>query len=330
MHYNYAIEIGGSFTTIYARNQGFVLKEPTLIAVETNAEGYHVKATGTEAKKLVWKTLDEVEVFNPISNGVIENFEYAQVLISTFLKKIKYKKSSNILVLVPCGLKNEEKEAYYTLFEKFGFNEISLVPSVLCALIGHGVNVLSPKANMIVDIGGATTDIAVVNLGSILKGVTLGLGGKAMDIAVSNALAMAKDGIMIGLPTAERVKNEIGSLYANDTLNMEVMGLDTATNTPKTKIIFSKDVKHVFEAFLDEIIRTINVTINTLPPEISADIIKNGVTFTGGVSQLTGLDDYLKRNISYPYTISEDAENAAMIGAGKLLSDEALLAKVLG
>lgn len=329
MRYNYAIEIGGANTTIFAREQGFVLKEPTLVAVETSTEGYKVKAVGDEAKKLVWKTLDEVEVFNPMANGVIENFEYAYLMLLTFFKKIKYKKSSNILVLTACGLSSEEKDKYYALFEKLGFNEVSLIPSVLCALVGQNVNILSPKATMIVDIGGATTDIAVVNLGSILKGVTLGIGGRAMDIALSNALAMAKDGILIGLPTAERVKNEIGSLYKNDTLNMEVMGLDGASNMPKTKIVSCKDIRHVFEAFLEEIVRTVNVTINTLPPEISADIIKNGVIFTGGVSKINGLEEFLKNNLIYNFTISDDGENVAILGGGKLISDEQLLKRVL-
>ncbi len=329
MRYNYAIELGGAFTTIYAKDQGFVLKEPTLVAVEMGAEGYEVKAVGAEAKKLVWKTLDEVEVFNPIANGVIENFEYTEIMLNDFLKKIKFKKGSNVLVLVPCGLKTEEKELYYSLFEKVGCNEVSLIPTVICSLIGQGVSVISPKASMIVDIGGATTDIAVVNLGSILKGVTLGIGGKGMDIAISNALAMAKDGILIGIPTAEKVKNEIGSLYKNDMLNMEVMGLDASTYVPKTRIISSGEIRHVLEAYLDEVVRTINVTINTLPPEISADIIKNGLLFTGGVSQVVGLDEYLKRNLSYNFIISEQAENVAMNGAGKLLNDEALLNRIL-
>ena len=329
MRFNYAIELGGAFTTIYAKDQGFVLKEPTLVAVEMGAEGYEVKAVGAEAKKLVWKTLDEVEVFNPIANGVIENFEYTQIMLNDFLKKVKFKKGSNVLVLVPCGLKSEEKELYYSLFEKVGFNEVSLIPTVICSLIGQGVSVISPKASMIVDIGGATTDIAVVNLGSILKGVTLGIGGKGMDIAISNALAMAKDGILIGIPTAEKVKNEIGSLYKNDMLNMEVMGLDASTYVPKTRIISSGEIRHVLEAYLDEVVRTIGVTINTLPPEISADIIKNGVIFTGGVSQVVGLDEYLKGNIGYNFVISEQAENVAMNGAGKLLNDEALLKRIL-
>lgn len=330
MRYKYAIELGGAYTNIFIRGDGFVLKEPTLLAVENSLEGYKVKAVGQDAKKLLWKTTDDVEIFNPMANGVIENFEYAQIMLSTFLKKVGFKKGANVVCLIPCGLNKEDKESYYALFEKLGFNEVLLVPSVICSLIGFGVNVASPKASMLVDIGGTTTDIAVVNLGSILKGATLGIGGKSIDIAIANSLALGKDGILIGLPTAEKVKNEIGSLYKNDTLNMEVMGLDIKTNTPKSRIVSCGEIRRVIEAYLEEVVRTVNVTINTLPPEISTDIIKNGVVFTGGVSQLAGFEDFLKKNLTYNFKISQDPEDLAIFGAGKLIGDEALLKIVAG
>ena len=325
MRYKYAIELGGTNTNIFVRGQGFVLKEPTLLAVENSLEGYKVKAVGSEAKKLLWKTTDDVEVFNPVANGVIENFEYAAIMLETFLKKVNFRKGANLICLIPCGLTKADQEKYYSLFEKLGFNEVLLIPSVICSLIGHGVNVASPKASMVVDIGGGVTDIAVVNLGSILKGVTLGIGGKAIDIAIANSLALGKDGIMIGIPTAEKVKNEIGSLYKNDTLNMEVMGLDIEANMPKSRIVSCREIRRVIEAYLEEVVRTINVTINSLPPEISTDIIKAGVLFTGGVSQLAGFEDFLKRNLSYNFSISDTPEDLAIFGAGKLLSDDALL-----
>ncbi len=325
MRYKYAIELGGANTNIFLRGQGFVLKEPTLLAVENGMDGYKVKAVGSEAKKLLWKTTDDVEIFNPMANGVIENFEYAQIMLQTFLKKLNYRKGANVVCLIPCGLTKDDQNKYYSLFEKLGFNEVLLIPSVICSLIGQGVNVTSSKANMIVDIGGATTDIAVVNLGSILKGVTLGIGGKAIDIAIANSLALGKDGILIGLPTAEKVKNEIGSLYKNDTLNMEIMGLDIENNVPKSRIVSCKEIEKVIKAHMEEIVRTINVTINSLPPEISTDVVKNGIIFTGGVSKLFGLEEFLKRNLPYNFVISENPENLAIYGAGKLLNDDALL-----
>ena len=325
MRYKYAIELGGANTNIFLRGQGFVLKEPTLLAVEKGLEGYKVRAVGVDAKKLLWKTTDDVEVFNPMANGVIENFEYAQIMLQTFLKKVGYRKGANVICLIPCGLSKEEQDKYYSLFEKLGFNEVLLIPSVICSLIGHGVNVVSSKANMIVDIGAATTDVAVVNLGSILKGVTLGIGGKTIDIAIANSLALGKDGILIGLPTAEKVKNEVGSLYKNDTLNMEIMGLDIENNVPKSRIVSCKDIQKVIKAHMEEIVRTINVTINSLPPEISTDVIKSGVIFTGGVSKLFGLEDFLKRNLPYNFVISDNPENLAIYGAGKLINDDSLL-----
>ncbi len=325
MRFKYAIELGGAYTNIFIRGQGFVLKEPTLLAVENGLEGYKVKAVGIDAKKLLWKTTDDVEVFNPMANGVIENFEYAQIMLQTFLKKVGFRKGANVICLIPCGLSKDDQEKYYSLFEKLGFNEVLLIPSVICSLIGQGVNVASSKANMIVDIGGSTTDIAVVNLGSILKGATLGIGGKAIDIAIANSLALGKDGILIGLPTAEKVKNEVGSLYKNDTLNMEIMGLDIENNVPKSRIVSCRDIEKVIKAHIEEIVRTINVTINSLPPEISTDVIKSGVIFTGGVSKLFGLEEFLKKNLPYNFIISENPENLAIFGAGKLLNDETLL-----
>lgn len=334
MQYHYAIELGGSFTTIYVKNVGFALKEPTMVAVEKNEEGYTPCAFGIEAKKLLWKTNESVEVFNPISNGTIQNYEYLKIMLEHFLAKVGFKRfKRNALVLIPCGLSSKEKAEYYRLFEDIGMSSVDLLPSVLATAVGCGCNINSTKANMVVNIGGTTTDIAVVNLCSILKGVSLGIGGKKMDIAIANTLALPSNGenkrILIGVPTAEKLKNEIGSLYKNDTLKMEVVGVDIESKTPKARIIVSQELRNVLIAFFEEILRTIDVTINSLPPEISADILKNEMYFTGGVSKLQGLENYLKLNLPYPFKIVENPEDVTMLGVGKLLNDGALLNKVL-
>ncbi len=334
MQYHYAIELGGSFTTIFVKNVGFALKEPTLVAVQNSGEDYHACAFGKEAKKLLWKTKDSVEVFNPISSGVIENFEYTQAMMEYFLAKVGFKKNKqNALVLVPCGISAQEKKDYYKLFDALGFVSVDLVPSVISTAIGCGCNIAGTKANMIVDIGGATTDVAVVNLCSILQGVTLGIGGKKIDIAIANSLALSKNGenkrILIGVPTAENLKNEIGSLYKNDTLKMEVMGVDINTKTPKARVVSAQDIRPVIVAFFEEILRTIDVAINTLPPEISADILKNNIYFTGGLSKINGFEQFLKENLPYPFEVVQNAEDVTILGAGKLLNDSSLLNKVL-
>lgn len=327
--YKYAIEIGGSYTKIYVRDNGFALCEPTLVSAEPSPQGYQIIGLGEKAKKMMGKTNDSVEVFSPVSNGQIKNYEYTKALLEYFFAKLDFKKNrDSCIVLINCGLSSKDKETVLTLMYEIGFKEVILLPSVFCSCIGAGKNISSTKANMVVNIGGANTDIAVINMNSILKGATLGLGGRAVDVAIANQIAY-NHGLVIGLGTSEKLKNEVGSLYPNDTLNMEVTGVDIESKVPRSYIISSTDLLSVLEPFFDEIIRSIDVTITSLPPEITQDIINNGVLFVGGMSKIVGLDNYLKNNFRYPFKIVEDGENVTILGAGKLLDDQDLLAKIL-
>ncbi len=327
--YKFAIEIGGANTKIYVKDCGLALCEPTLVAAEPTPDGYKVIGLGLEAKKLTGKRVDSVEVFSPISNGLIENFEYCQKLLEYFFKKVEFKKKrDNVMVLVNCGLNEEEKRRYLKLLHNVGFKEVSLVPTAICSCIGAGKNISSTKTTMVVNIGGANTDIAVINMNSIVKGATLGIGGRAMDSAISHTIAY-NHGIVIGLGMAETLKNEVGSLFTNDTLNMEVTGVDIETKIPRAYIITANDLYPVLEPYFAEILRAVEVTITSLPPEISTDIINSGVMFAGGLSQIAGLGDYLKKNFRFPYYIVEDADNVSILGAGKLLDDEILLNKIV-
>ena len=327
--YKYAIEIGGSYTKIYVRDNGFALCEPTLVSAEPSPQGYQIIGLGEKAKKMMGKTNDSVEVFSPVSNGQIKNYEYTKALLEYFFTKLDFKKNrDSCIVLINCGLSSKDKETVLTLMYEIGFKEVILLPSVFCSCIGAGKNISSTKANMVVNIGGANTDIAVINMNSILKGATLGLGGRAVDVAIANQIAY-NHGLVIGLGTSEKLKNEVGSLYTNDTLNMEVTGVDIESKVPRSYIISSTDLLSVLEPFFDEIIRSIDVTITSLPPEITQDIINNGVLFVGGMSKIAGLDNYLKKNFRYPFKIVEDGENVSILGAGKLLDDQDLLTKIL-
>ena len=327
--YKYAIEIGGSYTKIYVRDNGFALCEPTLVSAEPSPQGYQIIGLGEKAKKMMGKTNDSVEVFSPVSNGQIKNYEYTKALLEYFFAKLDFKKNrDSCIVLINCGLSSKDKETVLTLMYEIGFKEVILLPSVFCSCIGAGKNISSTKANMVVNIGGANTDIAVINMNSILKGATLGLGGRAVDVAIANQIAY-NHGLVIGLGTSEKLKNEVGSLYPNDTLNMEVTGVDIESKVPRSYIISSTDLLSVLEPFFDEIIRSIDVTITSLPPEITQDIINNGVLFVGGMSKIAGLDNYLKKNFRYPFKIVEDGENVTILGAGKLLDDQDLLTKIL-
>ncbi len=328
LEYKYAVEIGGANTKIYMKNCGFCLCEPTLVAAEPTSEGYKVIGYGKDAKSLMGKTNDSVEVFSPVINGVVKNYEYCKELLIHLFKKVEFKRKDGVIVLVNVGLSKEEKMTYLNLLHNVGFKEVVLVPTVVCTCLGAGKNISSTKTNMIVNMGGANTDIAVINMNSIIKGATLGLGGRAMDVAISHTIAY-NHGIIIGLGSAEALKNEVGSLFYNDTLNMEVTGVDIENKTPRSYIITSSDLLPVIEPFFDEVIKAVDVTITSLPPEISTDIINNGVIFAGGVSQIAGLDNYLKNKFRFPFSIASDAENVSILGAGKLLDDRTLLEKIV-
>lgn len=326
--YKYAIEIGGSYTRIYVKDNGFALCEPTLVAAEPSPQGYQIIGLGQEAKKMMGRTNDSVEVFSPVSNGQINNYEYLKALLEYFFAKLDFKKKrDSIMVLVNCGLAQKDRDDFTTLLYEIGFREVILIPTVICSCIGAGKNISSTKTNMIVNIGGANTDIAVINMNSIIKGATLGIGGRAVDVAIANTIAY-NQGIVIGLATSEKLKSEVGSLYPNDTLNMEVTGVDIESKVPRSYIISSNDLLVVLEPFFDEILRSIDVTITSLPPEISSDIMNNGVLFVGGMSKIAGLDQYLKTRFKYPFKIIEDGENVSILGAGKLLDDPELLKKI--
>ncbi len=325
----YAIEMGGGYTCIYVKGEGLALKEPTLIAAEPSEEGYRVIAMGNDAKKLVGKTKENVEIFTPSISGDHSNFEYSVVLLKHFLSKVGFRAfEDNAIVIVPCGLSVKEKENIMNVCEAVNLGETLLVPSVLCSCVGAGRNIDSSKVNMVVDIGGTSTEIGVINISSIIKGATLGIGGKSIDASIVNFLAYTQ-GLVIGLSTAESLKNDVGSLYANDTLNMEITGIDAQTKTPRTTIELSTDLMRAIEPFYSEIVRAIDTTINTLPPEIVADIINNKILVVGGGAKIQGLEDYFRKHLNYPIEISQDVDNVTILGAGKLLSDSQLLESIL-
>ncbi len=325
----FAIEIGGAYTKIFVKDEGFALCEPTLISAEPTPQGYKIIGFGKHAKDMLGKTNDSVEVFSPITNGQINNYEYLKQLLIYYFDQLNFKrKYDSCLVLVNCGLSKKDKDNFLTIMHEIGFKEVVLVPTIICSAIGSGKNISSTKTNLVVNIGGANTDIAVINMNSIVKGATLGIGGKAVDVAIANTIAY-NHGIIVGVSICEKLKIEVGSLYKNDGLNMEITGVDIDSKIPRSYIISSQDLLEVLVPFFDEIIRTIDVTITSMPPEISTDIINNGVLFTGGMSKINGLESYLRKNFKYPFKIIEDAENVSILGAGKLLDDKELLKKIL-
>ena len=327
--FKFAVEMGGGFTNIYVKGQGLALKEPTLIAAEPTEEGYRVIALGNEAKKLVGKTKENIEIFTPCVYGDHSNFEYSVVLLKYFLNKLNFKEfEDNVLFLTPCGVTAHEKDNILKVCEAVNMGYVELIPAVLCSAIGEGRKIDGSTVNMVVNIGGTYTDIAVINMSNILKGATLSVGGKSIDASIVNYLAY-KENLIIGLPTAEILKNEVGSLFKNDTLNMEITGVDAKTKSPKNVIMHSFDLRQAIEPFYSEILRAVDTTINTLAPEVVADIINNKILVCGGCAKMQGLYKYFADNLKYPIEISEDTDYITILGAGKLLSDSQLLSSII-
>ena len=327
-----SVDFGGSNTSIYVKDYGLVLKEPTLIGAIMTENGYEVKAMGMEAKEIQGKTDARTIIFSPISEGVIKSPDYATILLKHFLDKIISKKKwlSKIKCVVPCptGLTKEEKEDYKKVFLGAGVNEIIFVPRLLCSAYGSGINIFSNNANLIVDIGGVSTDVGVINLGTIIDGATLAVGGKAIDAQIVRTVS-SKYGVEIGLSSAQKLKEEIGSLYSNDIANMEIVGVDIKTKTPANVVVYATDVKEAVLPLLLEITRIIETTLNILPPEISSDVAKNGILITGGFAQIAGLEKYLIKELNLPVKITDNAANSCILGAGKLLANLSELKKLI-
>lgn len=327
-----AIDMGGSYTSIFRKDSGLVLKEPTLIGAMMTDNGYEVKVMGKEAKDIQGKTDERTVVFSPISEGVVKSIDYATILLKHFLDKVITHKNIftkiKCLVPYPTGLSEEEKNDYKTVFLNVGINDVIFVPRLLCSAYGGGVNIFANSANMVIDIGGVSTDVGVINLGTLIDGATLCVGGKAIDAQIVRTVS-SKYGVEIGLSSAQKLKEEIGSLYSNDTANMEVMGVDTRTKTPASVVVYATDVKMSVMPLLSEIGRIVETTLNILPPEISADVAKNGILITGGFSGIVGLERYLRTTLNLPIIIAEDAPNACILGAGKLLANLNELKRVL-
>lgn len=326
--FKYAIEMGGAYTSIYVNGEGLALKEPTLIAAEPALEGYKVIAMGNDAKKLIGKTKENVEIFTPVPYLDQSNYHYSAILLKYFLSKVDFRPGENAIFIIPCGLNQKEKDNVLNVCSGASIGCVELIPAPLCACVGAGRNIDNSKVNMVVDIGGTGTEIAVVNMSNILKGATLGIGGKSIDASIVNFLAYSQN-LVIGISTAETLKKEVGSLYLNDTLNMEITGVDTHTKSPKTTVILSTELGQAIEPFYSEIVRAVDATINTLPPEVVADIINNKILIVGGGANLQGLDKYLKKNLKYPVEIYNDVENATILGAGKLIADGQLLQSII-
>jgi len=326
------INMGSSTTTIYREGEGVVLKEASLVALTGAGRDQTIKAIGNRAKRMIGRTSSDVQIVSPIFEGVISDTDLASSMLKYFIEKIYgtgvFRPKICALMCVPLGIGVAEKKA----FEKVCYNakilDVELVPNVFCAAVGLDLKVNTPRAVMVVGIGATTTNIAVLSLNSVVSGVCVCVGGKNIDRAIENEI---KDKLKmeIGEDMAERIKKEVGSLYKNNTLSIEVEGVDVDTRGVRKETIYSKNIYDILKYYYDKILEGVNVVLSSCPPDVISDVKNDSIYFYGGSSQITGLDYYIKNNLHMNLDITDASEDCEIIGAKKLMENPKQLENII-
>jgi len=324
-----AIDLGTANTLVYARSKGIVVNEPSIVAINKNTG--EVEAVGKEAKEMLGRTPGYIVAIKPMKDGVIADFKVTEKMLNYFIQKAHTRKTlmhPRIVIGVPSGITQVEKRAVTDSAYRAKASEVHLVEQAMAAAIGAGLPITEPRGNMIVDIGGGTTDIAVISLGGIVYSRSLRLAGNQMDEAIMNYLKR-KYNLLIGERTAEQIKIEIGSAYQlENPLTMEVKGRNLIEGVPKTITVDNSEIREALSECVSTIINAIRVALECTPPELSADISDRGILLTGGGALLKNLDKRIREETGLPVSIADDPLCSVVLGTGKMLSDFKLLRKI--
>ncbi|MDX1636554.1 MAG: rod shape-determining protein [Balneolaceae bacterium] len=316
-----AIDLGTANTLIYSRGEGIVLNEPSIVALNMQNEPV---ATGHEARLMHEKTHKNIRTVRPLRDGVIADFEVAEQMIRGMIKKVKmkwYSSTRQMVVCVPSGITEVERRAVRDSAEHAGAKEVYLVDEPMAAAIGIGLNVHEPVGNMIVDIGGGTTEIAVIALSGIVYAQSVRLGGDELNEDIINYFRRNHN-LLIGERTAENIKCEIGTAAPLDEeLEMVTKGRDLVNGVPRTRHVTSKDVREAIQESVNTIVESITKSLEQTPPELSADILDRGIMLTGGGALLKNLDKLIIETTDLPVHIAEDPLTAVVRGTGAILED---------
>ena len=325
-----AIDLGTANTLVYLRGKGIVLNEPSVVAVDRTTN--KVIAVGKEAKSMLGRTPDEIVAVRPLKDGVIADFEKTEDLLREFIQKALRRRTwvrPRIIICVPSGITEVEKRAVQDSAQHAGAREVLLVPEPIAAAIGVGLPVGKPSGNMIIDIGGGTTEIAVMALNSIVNQQSIRVGGDEMDEAIVQYVKKAYN-LLIGEQTAEFIKIRVGSAFRlEQEEEIEIKGRDLVAGIPKTMKISSVEVREALSEPLQQIVDALMQSLEKTPPELASDIVDRGIVMTGGGSLLRGIDMLLREATNLPITVAEDPLTCVVLGTGKILDDPTLYEKVL-
>jgi rod shape-determining protein MreB len=328
-----AIDLGTANTLVYVKDRGIVLNEPSVVALRKEGKGANrILAVGKEAKRMLGRTPGNIETVRPMKDGVIADFEVTEAMLRYFIQKAHNRRTlirPRIIICVPSGITQVEKRAVIESAESAGAREVYLIEEPMAAAIGAGMPVTKPEGNMVVDIGGGTTEVAVISLGGIVYSHSLRVAGDKMDEAILQYIKR-KHNFLIGITTAEIIKITIGIAYPSEKIDIvEVKGRDLVTGIPKILTISSEEIREAISEQVRAIAQTVHGALEQMPPELAADLVENGIVLSGGGSLLKNLDLLLREVTKLPVTITQDPLSDVVLGAGKVLDNLSILKEVM-
>ena len=327
-----AIDLGTANTCVFVKGQGLVLREPSVVAVKKDSRGNkEVLAVGHDAKRMLGRVPGNIEAIRPMKDGVIADFEVTEAMLRHFIAKVHKSRRlvrPRIMICVPTGITQVEKRAVKESAQSAGAREVYLIEEPMAAAIGADLPIQDPISNMVVDIGGGTTEVAVISLAGIVYSRSVRVGGDKMDEAIMTHVKR-KYNMLIGETTSEDIKIKIASAYPlAEEETMEIKGRDLVTGIPKNIPITSEEIRKAISEQVDTIVQAVRIALEQTPPELAADIVDRGIVLTGGGSLLKGLDQLLREETKLPITVVEDPLSTVVMGTGKALDNISILKAV--
>ena len=323
------IDLGTATTLVYVKGEGIVLCEPSVVAVERGTS--HVLAVGEEAKRMLGRTPGNIVAIRPMRDGVITNFEVTEAMLRHFIRKVRHRRFQirpRIVIAIPSGITEVERRAVKESAERAGARDVFLIEEPVAAAIGVGLPIQEPVGNMIIDIGGGTTEIAVISLAGIVFSKSIRIGGDEMNEAIIEYLKKTYN-LMVGERTAEDIKMKIGSAYPlEEEMTLEVKGRDLIAGLPKAVTVTSEEIRESLQEPLRAILEVTKISLERTPPELASDLIEHGIVMAGGGSLLKGLDRLISEETGLPVHVADDPVTAVANGTGKVLNEIKYLRKV--
>jgi rod shape-determining protein MreB len=324
-----AVDLGTANTLVYVRRRGIVLNEPSVVALNTDTG--KIVAVGVQAKRMIGRTPGNIVAIRPLRDGVIADFDITERMLHYFIQKVhrRHLAKPRLVVAVPSGITGVEQSAVKEAGHQAGARRVYIIEEPMAAAIGAGLPVHEPTGNMVVDVGGGTTEVAMISLGGIVTSQSIRVGGDEMDQAII-VFAKKEYSLMLGERTAEEIKMAIGSAYPSpDEPHTEIRGRDLVSGLPKTIVISAEEVRHAIREPVSTVVDIVKTTLDKCPPELAGDVMDRGIALTGGGALLRGLDERLREETGMPIQLADNPLESVVLGAGKCVEDFDALQQVL-